>query len=400
MSNDNHQEDLATQIENYHRSGEFDKALEISERALESNPPDLKACGPRWELIAKMFSEEEARKRACPEIESLLKTHSETQEVLEVVYRGYRCLPGGAKNAPNSLFDKMLQYPRTKIYQAALFGLAARSQDARQKWHYHQRLIDECTASDVPEVSWYLLAHEKMLRSAEEDRSLTSDDSLDELIDRLLKAHLSWCQDTQQWFGWAYTQAVKWRLKFNIRLDKALEILERAEARLEEKEEQEWLVENNKGSVEEARKDIARLRGEIYLRQERWRESHDELVANAPDFLESLSDRFDESAIDYFYVLGRSAEGIGEFEKAKCYYADAHFVPTPHVEARAGLERVYHHIGQGETTDAFEAFLQDTEVEYRIREDADREKIRQRFITNKLNKKATDFRLETLEAET
>ena len=29
-------------------------------------------------------------------------------------------------------------------------------------------------------------------------------------------------------------------------------------------------------------------------------------------------------------------------EKAKRYYADAYFAPTPHAEARAGLERVYH----------------------------------------------------------
>ncbi len=34
MLDNNHQQDLATQIENYHRSGEFDKALKISERAL------------------------------------------------------------------------------------------------------------------------------------------------------------------------------------------------------------------------------------------------------------------------------------------------------------------------------------------------------------------------------
>jgi len=399
MSNDNHQQDLATQIENYHRSGEFDKALKISERVLESNTADLKACDSRWRLIADMFPEEEAKKRVRPEIESLLRTHSEIPEVLETAYRGYRCLPGGAKNAPNSLFDKMLQYPRTRVYQAALLGLAARSQDARQKWCYYQHLIDECTASDVPEVSWYLLAHEKMLRAAEEDRSLTSDDSLDKLIDRFLKAHLSWCQDTQQWFGWAYTEAVKWRLKFSVRLDKALEILERAETRLREKEEQEWLVRLD-GSVEGARKDIARLRGEIYLRQKRWRKSHDELVANAPDFLASLSKRFDESAINYLYMLGRSAEGIGEWEKAKRYYADAHFAPTPHAEARAGLERVYHQIGQRETADTFEAFLKDTEAEYRIRESTDREKIQERLITNKFNKKATDFRLETLEGET
>ena len=399
MSDDNHQQDLATQIENYHRSGELDKALEISARALESNPADLKACGSRWRLIAEMFPEGDAEKRVRPEIESVLGIHPETPEVLGTAYWGYMGLPGRTKNVPNSLFDRMLRYPRTKIYQAALLGLAARSQDARQKWHYYQRVIDECTASDVPGLFWYLAAPEEMLRLAEEDRSLASDDSLDELIDRLLKAHLSYCQDTQQWFGWAYTEAVKWRLKFSVRLDKALEILERAEARLEEKEEQEWLVENNKGSVEEASQDIARLRGEIYLRQERWRESYDELVANAPDFLESLSERFDERTINYFYMLGRSAEGIGEWEKARRYYADAHFAPTPHVEGRAGLERVYHQI-ERRSTDTFEAFLKDTEAEYRIREDADREKIRQKFIMNKLNKKATDFRLETLEGKT
>ncbi len=239
-----------------------------------------------------------------------------------------------------------------------------------------------------------------MLRLAEEDRSLASDDSLDKLIDRFLEAHLSYCQDTQQWFGWAYTTAVKWRLKFNVRLDKASGILDRAEIRLGEEEEQEWLVRFVESvSVDEAHKDIARLRGEIYLRQERWREAHDELVPNAPDFLESLSGRFDESAINYLYMLGRSAEGIEEWEKARSYYADAHFVPTPHVEARAGLERIYHQM-QWEATDTFEAFLKDTEVECRIRENVDREKIRQKFIANRFNKKATDFRLETLEGET
>ena len=90
---------------------------------------------------------------------------------------------------------------------------------------------------------------------------------------------------------------------------------------------------------------------------------------------------------------------MGEWEKARRYYADAHFAPTPHAEARAGLERVYHQIGQGETTDAFEVFLKNTEAEYRIREDADREKIRQQFIMDRLNKKVTDFRLETLEGD-
>ena len=399
MSDNNDQQDLAAQIENYHQSGEFDKALEISERALESNPVDLKACGSRRKLIADMFPEEEAGKQVRPEIESVLRAQPENPEVLGTAYWGYMGLPGRTKNVPNSLYDKMLQHPRTKIYQAALLGLAERSEDARQQWHYYQRVIDECTASDVPGLSWYLAAPEEMLRLAEEDRSLASDNSLDELIDRLLKAHLSYCQDTQQWFGWAYTEAVKWRLKFNVRLDKALAILERAEARLEEKEEQEWLVEHNKKSVEGARRDIARLRGEIYFQQERWREAHDELVANAPDFLESLWARFKEDAIHYLWMLGRSAEGIREWEEARRYYADAHFAPIPHVEARAGLERVYHQMGQGETTDAFEAFLKDTETEYRIREDAERKTIRQKFVMDRLNKKATDFRLETLEGE-
>ncbi len=399
MSDNNRQQDLATQIRELHRSGELDKALEISTRAMESNPVDLEACGSRWRLIGEMFSEEEARKTARPEIESVLRAQPENPEVLWTAYWGYMNLPGRTKNVPESLFDKMLQYPRTQTYHAALLGLAERSQDARQQWHYYQRFIDECTVLDVPGSSWYFSTHEDLLRLAEKDRSLANDDSLDELIDRLLKAHLSFCQDTQQWFGWAYTEAVKWRLKLNIRLDKTLEILERAETRLGEEEEQKWLVEHNKRSVEGARKDIARLRGEIYLRQERWRESYDELVANAPDFLESLWARFNESAINYFWWLGRSAEGIGEWEKAKRYYADTHFAPTPHAEGRAGLERLYYQI-ERETTDTFDTFLKRTEAEYRVREDADREKIRQKSILDRLNKRATDFRLETLEGET
>ena len=72
MSADNHQQDLATQIREHHRSGELDKALEISARAMESNPVDLEACDSRWRLIGEMFPEEEANKRVRPEIESLL----------------------------------------------------------------------------------------------------------------------------------------------------------------------------------------------------------------------------------------------------------------------------------------------------------------------------------------
>lgn len=400
MSDDKHQQDLATQIKNHQRSGEFDKALEISARALESDPLDLEAYDARWRLIGEMFSEADAKKTISPEIETLLKTHPETLELLNAAYWGYMHLPGRAKNVPSSLIDKMLQHPSTTVYMTALLGLAEGNEDASQKWHYYRRVIDECTTSDLRELSWYCFTHRDMLRLVEVDRSLASDDYLDELIDRYLQAHLSYCQKTQQWFGWAYTESVEWRLKFNNRLDKALETLERAEIRLGEKEEQTWLVENNEGSVEEEHKDISRLRAEIYLRQKRWRKAYDGFLKNAPDFLESLWTRFKEGSINYFYMLGRSAEGIGEWKTARYYYANAHFATTPHSEAQVGLERVYHQMERGKTTHTFEAFLKDTEAEYRIREEADRERIRQKLIVNRLNKKATDFRLETLEGET
>ena len=377
-------QDLATQIKNYQKSGDFNKALEISERVLKSDPPDLEAYDSRWRLIAKMFSEADGKKRIHAEIEMLLRTHPETLELLSTAHWGYRHLPGGAKNVPSSLFDKMLQYPKSELHLLALLGLAERSEEASQKWHYYQRVVDEFTASDVPELSWYLLAYEEMLWLAEEARSLVNDDFLDELIDRYLKAHLFFCQKTQRWFGWSYTEAVKWRLKLNIRLDKALETLDHAE----------------KEALEEGRKDFSRLRAEIYLRQKRWKEAHDGLLANAPDFSESLWARFNENTINYFSMLGQAAEGIGEWETARRYYADAHFAPKSHVEARAGLERVHQQMARGQTADTFEAFLQDTEAEYRIREAADLEKFRQEFITNRLNKKATDFRLETLAGET
>ena len=394
-----HQQDLATQIKTLHKSGEFEKALEISERALKSDPVDLEAYDARWRLIAKMFSEADAKKRIVSEIEALLQAHPEIPEILNAAHWGYMLLPGRAKNISDSFFDKMLQYPKTELHLLALLGLASRSEDASQKWHYYQRVTDEFTASDVPELSWYLLAYEEMLWLAEEDRSLVSDDTLDKLIDRYLKAHLVYCQNTQQGLVWAYVVAVESRLKHNNGLDKALKILERAEIRLGEEEEQTW-IKRGKGSVEEARKDISRLRAEIYLRQEQWKEAYDGLLANAPDFSESLWKRFNERAINYFWMLGQSAERIGEWETARRYYADAHFAPKPHAEARAGLERVYHQMPRAETVDTFETFLKDTETEYRIREAADLEKFRQEFITNRLNKKATDFRLETLEGET
>ena len=304
MPSNNQQQNLATQIKNHHRSGEFDKGLEISNRVLKSDPPDLKAYDSRWRLIAEMFPEADAKKRIIHEIEALLRTQPETSEVLNTAYWGYVCLPNRTKHVPNSLFDQMLQYPRTQVYLTALLGLAERSEDASHQWHYYQRVIDEFTASDAPILSWYLLAYEQMLRLAEQDRSLASDDYLDELIEGCLQVHLAYCKETQQWFGWAYKEAVKWRLKFNNRLDKALEILARAEIRLAEKEEQTWLVENNNGTVEGAHKEIARLRCAIYLQQERWREAYDGLIENAPDFLEAFWRRFNERTISYFYMLG------------------------------------------------------------------------------------------------
>ena len=399
MPSHNQQQHLATQIRNHHRSGEFDKALEISDRVLASNPVNLEAYSSRWSLIGEMFPEEEAKKRICPEIEYTLRTHPETSEVLNTAYWGYMTLPGRTKNVPNSLFDQMLQYPGTEVYLTALLGLAERSEDASHQWHYYQRVIDEFTVSDAPILSWYCFTHENMLRLVEVDRSLANDDYLDELIDRYLKAHLFYCQETQQWFGWAYTESVEWRLKFNNRLDKALETLEHAETRLREEEEQKWLIENNNGTVERAHKRIARLRCEIYLQQERWREAYDGLLENAPDFLGAFWRRFNERTISYFYMLGRSAEGIEDWEIARRYYADAHFAPKPHVEAQAGLKRVYHQVARRKTADTFETFLEDTEAEYRIREAADLEKFRQKFITDRLNQKATDFRLQTLEGE-
>ena len=44
-------------------------------------------------------------------------------------------------------------------------------------------------------------------------------------------------------------------------------------------------------------------------------------------------------------------------------------------------------------------FSKNAEAEYRIREDADREEIRQKIVKNRLNNRATDFTLETLEGE-
>ena len=72
MSNDNRQEDLATQIREHHRSGEFDKALEISARCNEIQSTGLEGLSfPMGTDRLKCFHEEEAKKRVRPEIESV-----------------------------------------------------------------------------------------------------------------------------------------------------------------------------------------------------------------------------------------------------------------------------------------------------------------------------------------
>ena len=104
-----------------------------------------------------MFSEADAQKRIHSEIESLLRIHPETplpfsglsSRVATTAYWGYMNLPGRTKNVPNSLFDKMLQYPKTETYLTALLGLAERSADVHQEWHYYQRVIDECIPSQM-----------------------------------------------------------------------------------------------------------------------------------------------------------------------------------------------------------------------------------------------------------
>ncbi len=399
MSENKEEQNLSKQINNLRRSGEFNKALEISEQVLKFNPPDLKAYSARWGLMTEMCSEADAKERIYPEIEMVLRTHPESPELYYTVYMRYKHLPGGAKNVPKNIFDKMLKYPGTKTYLSALFGLAEQNEDEYQKWHYYQRVINECTVTDGPST-WYMLGYKNMLGLVEKDRSLADDDYIDELIDGLLNAHLYYCRESQQPYEWAYRDVVKLRIRLNIRLDKALKTLDRAEIRLGEKEEQEWMANNSNKSVANVQRKILRLRAEVYYQQERWCEAYDGLNATAPNFQDSLSERFNsEGTTNYFYMLGRSAEGIGNWEKAQHYYCEAYFALTPHSYARAGLKRVYQQIKRSNPSTTFEEFLKDTETEYQIREEAFREHIRQKMLSNKINEKAADFRLETLDGE-
>ena len=397
MSENKGQENLTSQIEKFHRSGEFSKGLEISEQVLNSNPPDLKAYHARWNLMTDMFSNLDAKERIFPEVDSVLRVYPESSELYYYAHWAYRRFPGEGKNVPKDIFDKMLGYPGTITYLIALIGLAEQNEGNYQEWINYQRIINECTISDGP-TSWYMLAYEKMLELVEKDRSLADDDYIDELIDGLMNAHLYMCQETQQQYEWAYSKAVKNRIKLNIRLDKALETLDCAKIRLGEEEEQEW-IERLNGKLVDSYKKISRLRAEVYYHQERWRDAYDGLNANMPDFLESVWAKFSPDAINYLYMLGRTAEGIGNLEKAKYYYADTYFAPTPHTDARTGLKRVYQQIERGNLAATFKDFLNEAEEEYKIREERDCEYIRQKLLSNRVNEKAVDFRLQTLDGK-
>ena len=397
MSQNKEQQNLTSQIEDFHRSGEFSKALEISQQALKTNPPDLKAYDARWSLMTDMLSEVNAKESVFPEVETVLRTHPESQELYYYTNMAYRRFPGDGKNVPQELFDKMLGYPGTITYLIALIGLAEKNEGNYQEWFYYERIINECTISDGPS-SWYMLAYEKMLDLVEKDRSLADDEYIDELIDGLMNAHLHVCRESQRPHVWAYNNAVKNRIKLNNRLDKALETLNSAEIRLGEKEEQEWLERTN-AKLENAYKENSRLRAEVYYHQERWSEAYDGLNAHTWDFQESLWARFSQETIQYIYMLGRSAEGAGNWDKAEHHYADTYFAPTPHSEARAGLKRVYQQIERSNLNSTFEDYLKETEEEYKIREEAVREHIREKLLSNRVNEKAADFRLETLDGK-
>ena len=277
-------------------------------------------------------------------------------------------------------------------------GLSERSEAASEKWHYYKRVVDEFTPSDVPELSWYILACEELLWLAKDDRTLATDALLDELLDILLEADLKHWQDSQKRFR-CYAKVVEWRITLNFGLDKALELLDSAEIEFSKKAEQSQ-NSDNEDAMEKAYKEISRLRGKVYFHQRRWKPAYDKLTANAPDFLESVWTRFNESTIEYFWMLGRSAEGMGNWVNAKHYYANSHFGPNMHSKGLKGLKSVYQRIRDDTTTDSFDTFLKEVEAEYRIQEAADCEIIRQKLVKNRLNKKATDFRLETLAGET
>ncbi len=290
----NRQEDAAKAISEaraHVERKEYKEALAACTRAIEADPDAYDAYTIRWATLAELWGTRaqimapvgarhkitilapppEARKKISSKIDAFLQSHKETPKALDTAYWGYMFLPGYGRteNVPEDLFTRMLQYPKTEAWLSALLGLAEKSLKPREKWDYYRRIIDEATAEDFPELSlWYAEAHTKMLKLAEQESALADGEYLDELIDRYLQAHLTYSRSAKQWSGVAYTEAVKWRLKFGIKLDKASEALEQAENSLKEQETQEWLKQIG-GNPEEVQKSLAHLRGEISQQQGR-----------------------------------------------------------------------------------------------------------------------------------
>ncbi|MBC8234822.1 tetratricopeptide repeat protein, partial [bacterium] len=248
-------------------------------------------------------------------------------------------------------------------------------------------VIDEFDASNIPQLPWYFDAHQDMLLIAEKERSLADDEYLDKLIERFLQTNLVYRRNTKRGVTRAYVEAVVWRLRFGINMNRALETLASAYTSFGKKEEQEWIA--GSGSTEEVKrqrleqspKDLKRLQGEIYFKQERWTDAYNifkETLVLYPNYLTSLAARFSKQQINSFWMLGRTSEGLGRFQQAIRYYTDAYFAPNPHPEVKAGLERIYQ--VQHGTLEKFNDFLKAIEAEYRMREAEEYEIIRQNLI--------------------
>ena len=380
----------------YFRKRQYEQALAACDRAIKTDPNACEAYAYRWLVLGEILAPDEIGRTINPEVESFLATRVESPEVLFEAYWGYMRHPDRTKNVPDSLFKRMLAYPGTDAMLTALLGLAEQSQDPREKWAYNRRVIDEFTASGISYsyLSWYLGAYQNMLRLAKQDRTLVKKADLDKLIERRLQTRLTYLQTTKQAVLGAYTESANYRLDFGIGLDRALEILACAEARLQEKEELEY-YKSTGGSVEEADKALTRLRGKIYVSQGKWRQALRALQATTPAEYTRLSARYSERTIEHFYLLGRAEEGLNKLDRAARHYTDAHFAPQPHAAALAGLKRVYktrHGALKG-----FKAYLRAVEAEYRKREATDREEIGRLLVQDKMEQKVPNFHLESVD---
>lgn len=229
LNNQEIAEKAIAEAKEYRKKKQYEQVLQACDRAIKADANAIDAYGIRWAALREVMNPDELRVTINREVEAFLDAQPETPEVLNTAYWGYMNIPGRTQNVPQSLFDKMLQHPGTGAMLSALDGLAERSDHPCEKWKYKQRIIDEFDAETVTQLSWYVMSHQQMLRLAEKDRSLASDGYFDELINRGLQAHLAYCRYSKQWHGWAYRESVDSRLKLNIRLDKALETIERAE---------------------------------------------------------------------------------------------------------------------------------------------------------------------------